>query len=67
MTTPLFIDAKEVCKRRSISRTTLWAGAKSGQIPPPYHFGRAARWAVEELEANERDMAAARFIGRAVA
>lgn len=53
MTQALFINAKEVCARRGISRTTLYELVARGELPGPYHFGRSARWSVAELEANE--------------
>lgn len=45
-----YIRLPEVLKLLGISRSTLYAGIKSGKYPPPVRIGkRVSAWRVEEI------------------
>jgi excisionase family DNA binding protein len=54
-----YLTAESVAQRLSISRATVYVLVKQHHLPQPYHFGRAARWKLSELEAAERSLSSA--------
>ncbi len=43
-------DTAQVCKRYSVSRTTLWRRLKAGQIPAPIKINGQNYWLDEVLD-----------------
>ena len=40
-----------VCAIFPVSKSTWWAGVKSGRFPAPVKFGRCTMWRVEDIKA----------------
>ena len=60
MNNTLFLTDRQLAARWGIARSSLWLRVKMKQCPPPFHFGRSARFARAEIEAHERAIGAAR-------
>lgn len=48
------LTSKDLCRRYSISRTTLSVWMTKQVIPPPLRFSRVLRWREEDLAAAEQ-------------
>src|SRR4051794_28091545 len=46
---PLLVNATDVAKMLSISKTTLWRLRASGRLPRPIRLGGSIRWRVTEI------------------
>jgi len=50
MSTPLFIDVKQVAALLSVSVRTVRRRWYDGTLPPPIKMGRAIRWRLLDIE-----------------
>jgi len=46
---PLLVNASEVARMLSISKTTLWRLRASGRLPRPIRIGGSIRWKMTEI------------------
>lgn len=50
-----YLSIAELCRRYSVSRTTVWRWVGNKTLPAPHHLGGARRWRLDELvEYEER-------------
>jgi hypothetical protein len=56
-----YLNTEGVAVRYLIDKRSVQRRVKLGLLPPPYYFGtRFPRWGIEELDANDRRIAALR-------
>jgi excisionase family DNA binding protein len=46
---PLLVNASEVARMLSVSKTTLWRLRASGRLPRPVRIGGSIRWRIAEI------------------
>jgi predicted DNA-binding transcriptional regulator AlpA len=49
-----YLNAREVCARFRIAKSTLYLWITQGRLPKPHHIGVKALWRVEEIDAAEQ-------------
>lgn len=56
------MTTEDVCTRFGVERTTIYRWVRAGRFPPPLRLAhtRLVRWRVEEVQAFEDRLAAAR-------
>ena len=52
-----YLSDKNLAKRFSVCRTTIWRWCREGEFPKPVKLGGSTRWRLGDLEAWEAQQA----------